>query len=60
MIFGEMKELNSQYCEKSYHDNGQLGEKRSYKDGKLHGPYESYYDNGQLGSKVTYRNGKLV
>ena len=40
----------------SYHDNGQLDKKCTYKNGKLDGPYESYYPNGQLDRKCTYKN----
>ena len=43
----------------SYHENGQLEVKFTYKDGKLDGPYEWYYSNGQLWKKYTYKDGKL-
>ena len=42
----------------SYHDNGQLWEKASYKDGILYGPYESY-ENGQLMKKGLYKYGEF-
>ena len=41
-----------------YHENGQLGEKGTYKDGKADGPWVYYLDNGQLGAKGTYKDGK--
>ena len=41
-----------------YYENGQLGYKRNFKDGKLDGLYESYYENGQLESKENYKDGK--
>ena len=44
---------------KSYHENGQLEEKCTYKDGKLDGLEEWYYPNGQLMTKCTYKDGKL-
>ena len=31
----------------SYHGNGQLKEKATYKDGKKEGPWVSYHGNGQ-------------
>ena len=39
-----------------YHDNGQLFQKGTYKDGKPDGPSEYYYDNGQLESKGTLKD----
>ena len=42
-----------------YHDNGQLFQKGTYKDGKLNGPYEEYYDNGQLEGKGTFKDGVM-
>jgi antitoxin component YwqK of YwqJK toxin-antitoxin module len=42
----------------SYHENGQLLEKGSYKDGKPEGPWVSYWDNGQFRSKGNYKDGK--
>ena len=41
----------------TYHDNGQLREKGTMKDGKWDGPVEWYHDNGQLFQKGTYRDG---
>jgi len=35
---------------------GQL--KKTYKDGKVDGPYEDYYENGQIRFKTTLKNGK--
>jgi antitoxin component YwqK of YwqJK toxin-antitoxin module len=40
----------------SYHNNGQLWSKGSYKNGKKEGYWE-YYDNGQLISKGLYKDG---
>ena len=42
----------------SYHENGQLWIKESYKDGKKDGPIVRYCSNRQLGHKGTYKNGK--
>jgi len=35
-----------------------LGEKETYKDGRLHGPWVGYYDNGQLYSEGIYKDGE--
>lgn len=40
------------------YDNGQIKDKRTFKDGKYHGLSEEYYDNGQLKVKGTYLYGK--
>ena len=42
----------------SYHDNGQLWNKGTYKDGERDGPMESYHDNGQLRFKGSYKDGE--
>ena len=42
----------------SYHENGQLKSKTTFKDGKQDGLEESYHENGQLESKVNYKDGK--
>lgn len=39
------------------YDNGQLRNKRIYKDGKYDGSLKSYYENGQLREKGTYKDG---
>jgi antitoxin component YwqK of YwqJK toxin-antitoxin module len=39
-----------------YHENGQLSQKRTFKDGKLDGPFERYYENGQLERKGTFED----
>ena len=41
-----------------YYENGQLGMRENYKDGKEEGIFEYYYENGQLNRKSTYKNGK--
>ena len=41
----------------SYHDNGQLESKGTYRDGKRDGSFETYYDNGQLSYKVIFKDG---
>ena len=38
-------------------ENGQLGQKTTYKDGKKE-VFERYYENGQLEEKGTYKDGK--
>ena len=41
----------------TYHENGQLLSKGTYKDGELvDGPYESYHENGQLMVKGTMKD----
>ena len=40
----------------TYHENGQLASKITYKDGVADGPYERYHENGQLASKVIYKD----
>ena len=42
----------------SYHENGQLQGKRTYRDGKINGPYESCHEDGRLYEKCTYRDGR--
>ena len=42
----------------SYHKNGQLSSKGSYKDGKEDGLWEHYYDNGQLFLNANFEDGK--
>ena len=42
----------------SWHPNGQLDERATYKAGKLDGVSLSYYDNGQLCSRTHYKRGK--
>ena len=42
-----------------FYKNGQLKEKRSYKNGKEDGAYERYFEDGQLWDKGSYREGKL-
>ena len=39
------------------YENGQLEEKRTYKEGRIDGVSE-YYKDGQLKSKKTYKDGK--
>lgn len=36
----------------------QLGLKRSFEDGKAHGPYEIYHENGELSEKGTFKEGE--
>ena len=40
-----------------YYENGQLKEKRTYKDGERNGLGASYYENGQLSEKITLKDG---
>ena len=51
------KLANGQY--EIYYENGQLKERKTYKDGKLDGLSEWYYDNGQLKWRYTYKDRKL-
>ena len=39
-----------------YYENGQLKEKRTYKDGAQNGLGASYYENGQLMEKITVKD----
>ncbi len=41
-----------------YYENGQLWQKRSWKDGKQHGLEEVYHENGQLWQKRSWKDGK--
>ena len=43
---------------KSFHRNGQLESRESYKNGKKEGLYESFHDNGWLHELGAYDNGK--
>ena len=41
-----------------YHENGQLKQKGSYKDGKVtDGPFEVFHRNGELWQKGSYKDG---
>ena len=53
---GTMKDYtgNSKY----YYENGQLLQKKNYKDGKRHGLWEYYYRHGQLKWQHKYKQGK--
>jgi len=42
-----------------YHENGQLNNRTSYKDGKKDGVDEQYYENGQLRLKGNYKDDKI-
>ena len=42
----------------SFHENGQLCERRNYIDGELDGLQEGYHENGQLVERRNYKNGK--
>ena len=53
--FGSLKGLFLQYWE-----NGQLGQKSSFKNGKREGPFVHYYDNGKILRKGTYKAGERV
>ena len=44
----------------SYHDNGKLWEKCTYKNGQREGEYLCYYYNGKLSVKCTYKNGVRI
>ena len=41
----------------TYHENGQLKAKGTFKDEKWDGLWEWYYDNGRLAKKGTYKDG---
>ena len=43
----------------TYHENGQLKERGTYKNGKLDGLYVFYHENGQLWMRGSYKKGKL-
>jgi antitoxin component YwqK of YwqJK toxin-antitoxin module len=43
----------------NYYENGQLREKRTFKDWKRDGLWEEYYGDGQLWVKRTYKDGVL-
>ena len=43
----------------TYHENGQLKIKVSYKNGKPHGSYEEYFDNGNSEWQGAYKDGQL-
>jgi len=61
--YGISYEMNSQIpftgTATSYHENGQLKNQGTYKNGKLEGLFETFYENGQLSFKTTYKNGNL-
>jgi hypothetical protein len=44
----------------SYHENGKLEMRGTYKDGEKDGIWESYYDNGELEWKRTYKDGSNI
>ena len=41
------------------YENGQLQERRNYKDGKPDGLAEAYYENGKLDAKRNFKDGEL-
>jgi antitoxin component YwqK of YwqJK toxin-antitoxin module len=43
-----------------FHENGQVAQKGSFKDGKLHGSWVVYDENGKKTSMGFYENGKKV
>ena len=43
---------------KTYYENGALMEERTYKEGKLNGPYKTYSANGQLWQELNYVDNK--
>lgn len=42
-----------------WHENGQIRERRNYKNGELDGLYETWYENGQMQQRLNCKNGKL-
>lgn len=42
---------------RDYHDNGELAQLATYKDGKRHGDFVRYYDDGTFREKGKYLNG---
>lgn len=50
---------NGKEIRKTYHDNGELKSKESYKDGELDGPFEYHRPNGRLLWKSSLKNGEL-
>ena len=52
-----LKEAHSDGPFESYHDNGQLKCKGTYKDGQRDGYCEFYYENGELESKGNFKDG---
>ena len=42
----------------TFHENGQLEERITFKDGKQSGVWEVYDKNGQLRGRGTYKEGK--
>ena len=52
--------LNSSDYLRKYHENGQLKEEQTWRNGKLDGPYKYYNENGQLKKEETYEDGKLI
>ena len=43
---------------KSWHPNGQMEKRCTYKNGKRDGLYESWHSNGQMRYRHTYKNGE--
>jgi len=43
----------------SYHENGQLATRETFRYGQWHGPVEWYYENGQVREKRTYKKDGL-
>ena len=44
----------------SFHYNGKLRQKGSYRNGLREGSWEFFYDNGKILSRGSYRNGIKV
>jgi antitoxin component YwqK of YwqJK toxin-antitoxin module len=55
---GEFQIVQKEDARVSYHENGQLLEKGTRKNGKKEGPWVRYYDTGKLSFKGNYKDGK--
>jgi len=59
VTFFKSGKIYGHYKEYMYHDNGQLSQEETYKDGKLDGPGKQYNTNGQLEYEGTFKDGEI-
>lgn len=53
---GGDKEMHGEFV--TYHENGQIATKGTYKNGQLHGTYESWYRTGEMAASGAYDQGQ--
>ena len=52
--------MKTEWTKYEYHNNGQVRDKFTYKDGKKDGPQVTYWENGQLDKKGVHKDDKRM